>query len=293
MADWNGDDPAPESAAAFEKWLLDAAGSDGPPAEAAEAAWAQFAKTAGAVLPREPLQSGLAARNGATAAPSGASAAKWIGAGAVCGTILGGLLTAFVLRAGAQNQPGRSETLPVSTAETPAGGGSGASAPELEVPPRLALPAPRGDEGKDSDDDGVSRHGASSARLSPRAPHARVQRDTERRTRALPMPTTSGDAAGAASPRASSLEREVALLDAIRVANASGDFARALELVARYRSEFEDGELARDADVFEIEAFAGEGVPARVAQAARAFLSRYPGDPHTERVRALAAAGSR
>lgn len=161
------------------------------------------------------------------------------------------------------------------------------------MPPELALPLPRGDDGTASDDDGVSRHRASSAQPSPRIPHARVQRDTEGRARALPMPPSPRDAARAASPRASSLEREVALLDAIRVANASGDFASALELVARYRSEFEDGELARDADVFEIEAFAGEGERARVAQAARAFLSRYPGDPHTERVRALAAAGSR
>jgi hypothetical protein len=283
MADWDGDDPAPESAAAFEKWLLDAAGSDGPPPEAAKAAWAQFARAAGAVLPREP-QGGPAATTGATAAASRASAAKWIGVGAVCGTILGGLLTAFVLRAGAESEPGRSESEAASIAETPARGASGASPPELEVPPRLALPPAGSDDGKDSDNRGVSRHRASGAELSPRAP---------RRARALPMPAASDDDASAASPRASSLDREVALLDRIRVANASGDSARALELVARYRSEFEDGELARDADVFEIEALASQGERARVAQAARAFLSRYPGDPHTERVRALAAAGSR
>jgi hypothetical protein len=290
MADWDGDDRASESAAAFEKWLLDAAGSDGPPPEAAKAAWAQFARAAGAVSPREP-QGGPAATTAAAA--SRASAAKWIGVGAVCGTILGGLLAAFVLRAGAESEPGRSESRAVSIAETPAGGASGASPPELEVPPRLALPPAGSDDGKDSDNRGVSRHRASGAELSPRAPHARVRRDTERRARALPMPAASDDAAGAAGARASSLDREVALLDAIRVANASGNSARALELVARYRSEFEDGELARDADVFEIEALASEGERARVAQAARAFLSRYPGDPHTERVRALAAAGSR
>lgn len=293
MADRDGHDRAPQSAAAFEQWLLDAARSDGPPPEAAEAAWAQFARAAGAVLPREPQQSGPAPGNGATAAASGASAAKWLVVGAVCGTLLGGLLTAFVLRAGAESEPGPSAGLAVSTAETPARGSSGASAPELDVPPSLELPPPRSDDGKESGDDGVSRQRASSAQQPPRAPHARVPRDTERRARAHPVPASARDAATAASPRASSLEREVALLDAIRVANASGDFARALELVARYRSEFEDGELARDADVFEIEAFAGEGERARVAQAARTFLSRYPGDPHTERVRALAAAGSR
>jgi hypothetical protein len=79
----------------------------------------------------------------------------------------------------------------------------------------------------------------------------------------------------------------VALLDAVRVSSSRGDFSRALELVARYRGEFERGELARDADVLELEALAGLGEWARVGAAARAFLGRYPGDPHSARVRAL------
>ena len=119
MADRDRDNAVLQSDAAFEKWLLDAAGADGPPPGAAAAAWAQFKEAAGGALPREaePFsgsprsgmgQSRPAPGSGApassptasspTARASDVSAAKWIGVGAVGGTILGGLLTAFVLR---------------------------------------------------------------------------------------------------------------------------------------------------------------------------------------------------
>jgi outer membrane protein assembly factor BamD (BamD/ComL family) len=85
----------------------------------------------------------------------------------------------------------------------------------------------------------------------------------------------------------STLEREVALLDAVRSALTQSDFDRSLELIAQYRREFEHGELARDADVFEIEAFTGRGERARAVRAAEAFLRRHPQDPHASRLRAL------
>jgi hypothetical protein len=298
------------SAAAFERWLLDAAGSDGPPPGAAEAAWAQFEEAAGRAWPHEASAcSGSHAAPGshgaAPAAASAAPAAKWIGIGALGGTILGGLLTAFVLRGGVESAPARSEPAAASS-EAPARGGSEARDPEPVVAPALPargdVPAP-GDDGHRRDDDGVSSHRGSVAKPPPlrpllRRPGAKPRRDGERSARVASMPAAPGDAPAAAGPRApvereSSLEREVALLDAIRVANEGGDFAKGIELVARYRGEFEDGELARDADVFEIEALAGGGERARAARAARAFLSRYPGDPHTQRVRTLAADGLR
>jgi hypothetical protein len=294
MVDRERGDAVLQSDAAFEKWLLDAAGSDGPPPGAAAAAWAQFAQAATSAVPhatvphsvsqRGGLPASGAAASGAAAGASGATIAKWIGVGAVGGTILGGWLAAFVLRGEVESEPARVEGLGASSAEAPAPAGSGARAPELEAP-AAHPPASR-------DDDGASQPRGSSAQPLPQAPRAKVQRDGRRQARALPASTSPGDAP-AASRRASSLEREVALLDEIRVANSSGDFARGIELVARYRSEFEDGELARDADVFEMEALAGQGERARAAEAARAFLARYPGDPHTPRVRALAAPVSR
>lgn len=304
------------SAAAFERWLLDAAGSDGPPPGAAEAAWAQFEEAAGRAWPHEasacsgsPAAAGsngaAAGGNGAAPGSNGAApAAKWIGVGALGGTILGGLLTAFVLRGGVESALARGEPA-AAGAEAPAREGSEARDPEPAGAP--ALPA-RADDAHRRDDDGVSPHRGSMAkplprkplprRPLPRGPGAKPQRGGERSARVASMPTSPSDAPGVAGPsapveRERSLEREVALLDAIRVANEGGDFAKGLELVARYRGEFEDGELARDADVFEIEALAGEGERARAARAARAFLSRYPGDPHTQRVRTLAADGLR
>jgi hypothetical protein len=309
MVDRERGDAVLQSDAAFEKWLLDAAGSDGPPPGAAAAAWAQFAQAATsavphatsavphatsavphATVPHSVSQRGGLPASGAAAGASGATIAKWIGVGAVGGTILGGWLAAFVLRGEVESEPARVEGLGASSAEAPAPAGSGGRAPELEAP--AAHPPASRDDGARRDDDGASPPRGSSAQPLPQAPRAKVQRDGRRQARALPAPTSQGDAP-AASRRASSLEREVALLDEIRVANSSGDFARGIELVARYRSEFEDGELARDADVFEMEALAGQGERARAAEAARAFLARYPGDPHTPRVRALAAPVSR
>jgi hypothetical protein len=309
------------SAAAFERWLLDAAGSDGPPPGAAEAAWAQFEEAAGRAWPHEtsarsgspaaPGSNGAApGSNGAAPGSGGAApAAKWIGVGALGGTIVGGLLAAFVLRGGVESAPARAEPA-AAGAEAPAREGSEVRDPEPVGAP--ALPA-RADDAHRRDDDGVSPHRGSMAKPLPRrplprrplprgplprGPGAKPQRDGERSARVASMPTSPSDAPGVAGPsapveRERSLEREVALLDAIRVANEGGDFAKGLELVARYRGEFEDGELARDADVFEIEALAGEGERARAARAARSFLSRYPGDPHTQRVRTLAADGLR
>jgi outer membrane protein assembly factor BamD (BamD/ComL family) len=81
------------------------------------------------------------------------------------------------------------------------------------------------------------------------------------------------------SRNASTLEREVAMLDAVRNALTGADFDGALQLIAEYRRQFPRGELARDADVFEVEAFARRGDRARARRAAQRFLREYPRDP--------------
>jgi len=98
-------------------------------------------------------------------------------------------------------------------------------------------------------------------------------------------PATRGEPA--ASP-SSTLTAQVALLDAARTAIAAGAFAEALRLSERYRAEFPTGELAPEAEVVAIEALIERGQRQPAAERAARFLARYPGDPHTARVKWLA-----
>jgi len=322
MAARDRDDGALPSGAAFERWLLDSASSDGPARGAAEAAWAQFAQAAGSAAgPQlEAMPRGRGApRSEAPAPAAGVSAAPWIGLGALGGAIFTALVGVFALRGTLEGEPVRSVSPTESSAtassataattasatganaEAPAPLGAGGRAPERvaqALPPASPeIAAGAADGGASLGVAGRARHlraAAESRRSRGSSPEgarrslrAAARSGSAQRAGGVPEPALHIDVAAGPAVRASALEREVAWLDAIRVASASADFGRAIELVARYRHEFEQGELARDADVFEIEALAGEGQKARAAQAANAFLSRYPSDPHTARVRAL------
>jgi hypothetical protein len=89
------------------------------------------------------------------------------------------------------------------------------------------------------------------------------------------------------SPPTSTLDAEVAALDAVRTAIAAAAFQRALRLIEQYRQDFPAGELARDADVFEIETLTAQGERGEATRQAERFLARYPNDPHLARVRGL------
>ncbi|HVZ31392.1 MAG TPA: hypothetical protein VG963_03145 [Polyangiaceae bacterium] len=87
-----------------------------------------------------------------------------------------------------------------------------------------------------------------------------------------------------------SLEREVAAIDAASTAFSASRFGYALDLLAEYRRDFPHGELARDADVIEIEALFGKGERVLARRRAQRFLALYPGDVHAGRLRSWAAA---
>ena len=86
----------------------------------------------------------------------------------------------------------------------------------------------------------------------------------------------------------STLAAEVSRIDAARTANAAGDYDEAVWLIARYHRDFPDGALAPDADVVALEAVAAKRDRPETARRAALFLSRYPDDPHTEKVKWLA-----
>jgi hypothetical protein len=89
--------------------------------------------------------------------------------------------------------------------------------------------------------------------------------------------------------RGSTLAAEVMALDAVRTAIAIGAPAEALRLVDEYRRKFPQGQLATEAEVLAIEAFAQQGNEREVKRLAARFLGLHPQDPQAARVRSLSA----
>jgi hypothetical protein len=80
------------------------------------------------------------------------------------------------------------------------------------------------------------------------------------------------------------LADQVRRLDAARTACRVGAYNEVIRLVENYHREFPSGVLAPDADVVEIEALVGKQDRAAAARHARAFLAKYPNDPHATMV---------
>jgi RNA polymerase sigma-70 factor, ECF subfamily len=79
----------------------------------------------------------------------------------------------------------------------------------------------------------------------------------------------------AIEPPADALRRELALVEAIRVARRN-DTPRALELVARYHRAHPQGALASEVAALEIEALCAKGDLAAAGRAAERFAARWP-----------------
>jgi len=138
---------------------------------------------------------------------------------------------------------------------------------------------------------------AASTQVVP-AQNAREASETPGAPPAAPPPSATAEsvasAAGAGRPASgpplrmrSTLAAEVALLDEARRALAEAAPDAALRTLASYQRRFPSGLLATDAEVLTIEALGAKGEGKRARERAVRFLSRYPGDAHTERVRAL------
>jgi hypothetical protein len=90
------------------------------------------------------------------------------------------------------------------------------------------------------------------------------------------------------APDPSTLIAEVARLDAARAALTRGDNDEALTRIAHYHHDFPQSVLAPDADVVALEALAAKKDWPALKHQATTFLSTYPQDPHTTRVKSLA-----
>jgi hypothetical protein len=96
-------------------------------------------------------------------------------------------------------------------------------------------------------------------------------------------------AAPVATPRAAHdvLAEQIAAMDAVRAALASGNGARALRLVDDYQRRFPRGAFGEEAEALRVDALAKSGDAAGATRAGQRFLSAHPGSPHAARVRAV------
>ncbi|MBX3225561.1 MAG: hypothetical protein KF795_33960 [Labilithrix sp.] len=102
-------------------------------------------------------------------------------------------------------------------------------------------------------------------------------------------PTRAATTTAPAPDDASSLEREIALLDAVKAklgAGATADAARALD---GYDAEFPRGTLRPEATVLRIRTLIALGKRAEAQALADDFLARHPSSVHASRIRALLA----
>jgi hypothetical protein len=91
----------------------------------------------------------------------------------------------------------------------------------------------------------------------------------------------------ARATRADTLADQIAMMDAIRSAIASGNGGRALRLVDDYERRFPRGAFVEEAEALRVEAIAKTGDSAAAQRAADRFLAAHPGSPHAARIRAL------
>jgi len=177
-------------------------------------------------------------------------AAKWL----ICGILAGSALTALSLRAshGRHIAPSAALSAPIAAPTSTNRAATPGAAIEVEAPDTASLATPKA------------------------PPHSPRPRPSTWHGQAAPPPLPT-----------STLNAQVALLDAARSAIASAAFPEALRLADRYRADFPNGELAPEAEVVAIEALVQSGEQQPAALRAARFFARYPGDPHRARVKWL------
>lgn len=104
---------------------------------------------------------------------------------------------------------------------------------------------------------------------------------------AAPSTTTVKPAAPAAG--ASSIEREVELLDVVKAKLGSGATAEAAKALDGYDAEFPSGALRPEGTVLRIRTLLLQGNRAAANALAEDFLQKHPGSVHAKRIRALLA----
>jgi len=278
-----------QSDSEFERNLLQSAQQDAPPDDAQQA-WARFAGVMNLVVSGAEPGSGLhcATVPGDATAPcdiaqvtaaraARVSAMKWL----LLGALAGSGLTAAVLmqphasKLGSHPRPAPAASIFTIRANSSPSRLEGASKDVNELPMAST-----------SESAFVTTHPRRPAQA--RAPFMRQSERLAPATVTASKEWSNEKFGETLLAPSSTLAAEVSRLDAARTAIAAGAYDEAIGRIERYHRDFPAGALSPDADVVAIEAEAAKPDQAAVARRAAAFLSRYPGDPHSARVKWLA-----
>jgi len=102
-----------------------------------------------------------------------------------------------------------------------------------------------------------------------------------------PRAAASKVASSDQSSEVSSLEEEVAALDAARTVLAGGDPLRTLKLLDQYQQAFPKGALRPEASYLRIQALSKAGQAGAAREQAARFLASHPKSPHAAQLQAL------
>lgn len=243
----------------FQRALLGSARGDGPTADQQSRAWERFSGSLAAAAGATAVAG--AVRAGAQTAATKAFAAKWL----LIGALLGSVVTATIFRV-AQRDRATHVAPPTQVASATAS----AQAPASAAPSAVVVAA-----------------GAPSvvASAAPLPSHVGSNAHAEKPV----VKPTAHPSAPPSTSATESLAAEIAAIDAARADCKSGHYSDALADVAQYRKDHPGGELAREADVVEMEILEAKGDRDELVRAADAFLAAHPNDPHAARVRQFVA----
>ncbi|HEY8075359.1 MAG TPA: hypothetical protein VIF62_14645 [Labilithrix sp.] len=96
----------------------------------------------------------------------------------------------------------------------------------------------------------------------------------------------------ARTPRADMLAEQIAMMDGVRAAIASGGGAHAVRLVDDYERRFPRGAFLEEAEALRVDAIAKTANFAATRHAADRFLVAHPSSPHAARIRTLSSAAT-
>lgn len=281
-----------ETDQSFERALLRSAGLDVAPEDGARTAMASLLAAAAAAVPTAaaPTAPPAPAVPGAPFAGQGATtgagtmvAWKWLGIGAVLGSMAGaGAVAGYQQTRVASPSGGASVDL--RRADTPA---------EISA---TALPAPSETPASARAPNALlaEEQSPAPAPVLPSAPQPVSALPTgtpsASRPRAAAGPAVSSAAHAETPPQpiaesASTLAAEALAIERARRALAAGSPSQAIELLDRYEQNSPTHALAPDALALRIHAEKARGNDAVARKLAERFLASHPNDPHAERVR--------
>jgi hypothetical protein len=254
-----------EEGSPFERSLLLSSESEGPSRSLEDKILATIATT--------PAIAHAAERSSVHRSPARRPAGRWVRPIALATVAVGLLIGGAAIELGSGHAP---TTKPAIEAPDRGGTLEGTQPPaEANTPPAARVEPQRE----------VPTVSLDSLPTAPRLPPSTSLQGPPRAPVATAVPTSLG----APSDDASSIEREIALLDTVKARLVAGAAADAARMLDTYDTEFPNGTLRPEATVLRIRTLLIQGRRSEAQRLADEFLAKHPSSVHAKRIRVLLA----